>query len=216
MAESGNKEHDRIRRRIYGGVLIFTAAAGLALTMIPTIRTRLFERVYLLIAAATGEAQPVITPMGENNIPYPVEFMRPSSVAVVSRPTDEPAQKRLIVVQPDVPSITPPVFLGSADAGRFAEAEQDDTEDSPRFLQGEIEREAYDKTLAVNEKLALMVKDGNHELSFKTWGAALMDGGVYWVRVIFQNESGADVEYIWQMDISSGKTTPLNFNARSL
>ena len=216
MADSGNKGHERIRRRIYGGVLIFAAAVFVSLTVIPAIRARLVDRVHFLEAAASGGTQPVITPIGENDIPYPDEFMRPSSSAVVSRPTGESTQKRLIVVQSDVSSITPPVLLGSADAGRFAETEQDDNEDSPRFLQGEIEREAYEKTLAANEKLALMIQDGNHELSFKTWGAALMDGGVYWVRVIFQNESGADVEYIWQTDISSGKTAPLNFNARSL
>ena len=215
MAESGNKKHGRIRRRIYGGVLVFAVAAGISLTVIPALRARLFDRIHILIAAATDEPQPVITPMGENDIPYPEEFLRPSSSAVVSFPSDEPAQKQRIAVQPNVASITPPVLLNAMDAGRFAEVEQSDDDDSPRFVQGEIEREAFEKTLAANEKLALMVENGNNELSFKTWSAAHMDGGVYWVRVIFENKPGADVEYIWQTDIFSGKTAPLNFNARN-
>ena len=207
----------RTRRRIYSGVLLFAVAAGLSLVVVPVLRARLFDRIHLLKAAAVNNAQPVITPIGESDTPYPEEFLRKVPGAGVSRPPSEPAQKRLIVVQPDVPSITPPVLLGAADSVRSAEAGQgeDGDDDSPRFIQGEIEREAYEKTLASNDKLASVVQGGDYELSFKTWGAALMDGSVYWVRVIFQNESGADVEYIWQTDISSGKTTPLNFNARN-
>jgi len=216
MVESGNKGHDLIRRRIYGGALIFAVAVGISLTAIPTLRARLFDRIHILKTAATGESQPVITSIGENDIPYPEEFMRPVSGAVVSRSPDEPAQKRLGIVQSDVPLIKPSILSGAANAGRFAESEPEKDDDSPGFIQGENELEAYEKTLAANEKLASLVQGGNQELSFKTWGAILMDEGVYWVRVIFQNASGADVEYIWQTDISSGKTAPLNFNARSL
>ena len=208
-----NKGHDRVRRRIYGGILIFTAAAGISLSAVPALRARLFDRIYILKTAMTGGTQPDIAPIGENDIPYPEEFMRPASGAAASRPQTESVQIRRITVQSDVPSKTPPALLGAAPPGRIAESEED--ADSPRFLQGEIEREAYEITLAANEKLASLVQVGDHETGFKAWGAAHRGGGVYWVRVIFRNASGDDVEYIWQTDVSSGKTAPLNFNARS-
>ena len=213
MAENG-KGYDKVRRQVYGGVLLFAVTAGILLAVVPAIRARLLDRIYSLKTAISDEALPEITPIGENDIPYPEEFLRPSSKAAALRPPDEPVQKRRIVVKTDVPSITPPMLLEVADSGKFTEDEEGD-EDSPRFQQGEIEREAYEKTLAANEKLASMVQGGDQELSFKTWGAAHRDGGVYWVRVIFLNASGADMEYIWQTDIYSGKTAPLNFNARS-
>lgn len=215
LFKSDNKGYDRIRRRIYGGVLVFTVVTCASLTAIPALRTLLFDRVHRLRTAAMGESQPVIIQMSEDDIPYPEEFMRQTTGVLVPRSTDELAQKRGIIINPDVPSITPPLLAISPETGRFTETEQDENDDSPRFLQGEIEQEAYEKTLAANEKLALMVQGDDRELSFKTWGAVLMDGGVYWVRVIFQTASGVDKEYIWQTDISSGKTVPLNYNARN-
>jgi hypothetical protein len=208
------KEYGRARRWIYNGTLLLAVASGVSLAVVPALRLRLLDRIFILKTAITGETKPDITPIGENDIPYPEEFLRSGSAAVGSRPPAETVQKRLIIAQPGAPSITPPVLLGAADSGSAAESEENDG-DSPRFQQGEIEREAYEKTLASNEKLAAAVQGGDHELSFKTWGAAPRDGGVYWVRVIFRNASGADVEYIWQTDVSSGKTSPLNFNARS-
>ena len=207
------KRYDPVRRRIYGGVLVFSVAAGILLTAVPAVRARLFDRINILKTAMTDEPQLEIMSMGENDIPYPREFVRPGSVALVSRPTAEPPVRRLTAVQSGATVITPPVLIGAADSVNLAEDDEDD--DSPRFQQGELEREAYEKTLAANEKLAAMARDGEQESGFKTWGAARRDGDVYWVRVIFQNASGADVEYIWQTDIASGRVTPLNFNARS-
>ena len=216
MAESvaDNKKYDLTRRRVYGGILIFVVAAGISLSAVPALRSRLFNRIYILKTAMTGEIQPNIAPIGETDIPYPEEFMRPASIAAASRQPVGPAEKRRVVSQSRGSSITPPVLLGAGDAGRIDETEEDD-DDSPRFLQGEIEREAYEITLSANEKLASMTRDGDQETGFKTWGAAQRGGGVYWVRVIFRNASGDDIEYIWQTDISSGKTAPLNFNARN-
>ena len=213
------KGYDRVRRRVYGGTLFFAVTAAVLLTAVPESRERLFDRINVLKTAMIYDSRQDIMPVGENDIPYPEEFLRPTSGAVVSRPSAKPAVKRQTIVQPNVPVIRPPVFLGAADSGRLAKAEEKveyDDADSPGFRQGETEREAYEKTLALNDKLAAMVQDGNPDLSFKTWSAARRDGDIYWVRVIFQNESGADVEYIWQTDISSDKTAPLNFNARSL
>jgi len=210
-----NERYDRVRRLVYGGVLVFAVAVGISLIAVQALRARLLDRIYIFKTAMTGEIQPDIMPMGENDIPYPEEFMRPASGAVVSRPSAEPVQKRRIVVESSVPSTTPPVLLGASDSVRSTETLEEDDDDSLRFQQGEIEQEAYEKTLTANEKLAFMVQGGDHDLSFITWGAVHRDGGVYWVRVIFRNASGADMEYIWQTDISSGKTAPLNFNARS-
>jgi hypothetical protein len=214
--------YDRVRRRVYGGVLIFAVIVVISLAAIPALRARLLDRIDILRTAVSGEVRPPdITLMGESDIPYPEEFMRPASAAAVARPSAEPVLRRLPAVQPNVPSITLPVLSGTG-AGDLAEAEEveeagnDEDSDLPRFLQGEIEREVYEKTLAANEKLAAMVQGGDPEFVFSTWGAARRDEGVYWVRVIFQNASGADVEYIWQTDPVSGRTVPLNFNARSL
>ena len=214
MAESGGKKYDDTRRWFYGGTLIFAVAAGILLTAVPPLRARLFDRVHIITAAMTGDVMPDITPMGENDIPYPEEFMRPRSAAVVSRPSAETFQKRLSDAQAAGQVITPPVLLGTDGAGISAEAKDDD-DNSLLFLQGEIEQEAYEKTLAANEALALAVQGGDSGLSFQTWGAVQRNGSVYWVRVIFRNAAGVDVEYIWQTDISSGKADPLNFNARN-
>ena len=207
-----NKRYDHARRRFYNGTLLFAVVACISLAVVPAFRARLFDRIYILKTAMTNETQPDITPIGEIDIPYPEEYLRPASSAVLAGPPAEPVQKRLIVAHAEVPTITPPVLLISADSENFTETEEDD--DSLRFQQGEIEREAYEKTLAAHEKLAAMVQGGDHELSFITWGAAQRDGGVFWVRVIFRNSAGADMQYIWQTDIYSGKTAPLNFNAR--
>jgi len=214
MAESGGEKNDSPRRWFYSAVLVFIVTAGILLVVVPPIRARLLDRVHILMAAMAGDVMLEITPMGENGIPYPEEFMRPRSGTIVTRPSPEPFQKRLSGVQSTDPAITPPVLLGAVGSGISAEAGEDD-DNTIRFLQGEIEREAYEKTLAANEKLASAVQGGDSGLSFTTWGAAQRDGSVYWVRVIFRNVSGADAEYIWQTDISSGKTDPLNFNARN-
>ena len=214
MAESGGKKYDGQRRWFYGGALIFAAVVGILLTAVPPIRARLFDRLHILKTAMRGDDMPEITPIGENDIPYPEEFMRPRSSTVVTRPSPEPFQKRLSDAQAAGQVIRPPVLLGTDGAVIPAEAKEDD-DNTIRFLQGEIERETYEKTLAANEKLALAVRGGDSGLSYKAWGAAQRNGSVYWVRVIFQNASGADVEYIWQTDISSGKADPLNFNARN-
>jgi hypothetical protein len=217
MQENKTLIHEIARRRFYGGVLLFTVAAGISLTAVPAIRARLLDRIHVLKIAIAGEEQPDIMPVGENDIPYPEEYMRPASSAVALRPFAESAPKRLTIVQPDVPIVTPPVLLGAKDSGKAAGAavETEDDEDLLRFQQGEMEQEAYEKTLAANGKLAAMTQGGNPELNFKTWGASRRDGNIYWVRVIFQDTSGADMEYIWQTDISSGRSTPLNFNARN-
>ncbi|MDR0311431.1 MAG: hypothetical protein LBJ21_07585 [Acidobacteriota bacterium] len=214
LIERAGKKYDQARRRIYGGVLIFAVAAGISLTAVPALRERLFDRIYILKISATGEAEPeIIIPMGVNDIPYPEEFLRqPPGPTTASRVHAESARK-IIVVQSDIPSITPPVLSGTGSANYKDSKEEDD---SPVFQQGETEREAYEKTLAANEKLASMIQGGNPGLSFKTWGAARRGGNIYWVRVIFQNADGVEAEYIWQADLSSGKTAPLNFNARSL
>ena len=217
MADNNN-EYDRSRRRVYGGVLLFAVTAAILLTAVPPLRARLFDRIDVIKTAMVYEIQHDIMPVGENDLPYPEEFLRTAFGAVVSSPYVEPAPKRLIVVQPEV--ITPPV-LSKAGRGSPAGVEEEtkeaeDDSDALRFRQGETEREAYEKTLATNVKLAAMVQGGNPDISFKTWDAVHRDGDVYWVRVIFQNAAGTDVEYIWQTDISSDRSTPLNFNARSL
>jgi len=215
MAEimTETKSYDSVRRRIYGGILIFAVAVGILSTAVPALRARLFERIHILHTAMRGEAQPEIINMGENDIPYPEEFMRRGSGAVVSFPPTDPSQRPLLVQADGAALITTPVLIGAVGSGSPADIDKDD--DSPRFQQGDIEREAYEITLAANEKLAAAVRSGDDELVFKKWGASRRNIDVYWVRVIFQNASGADVEYIWQTNISSGSVAPLNFNARN-
>ena len=213
MAENrtDNKRCDPARRLVYGGMLIFAVAVGILLTTVPAIRSRLFNRIHTLKTAMTGKTQQGIMNMGENDFPYPDEFMRKGSDPVVTVQPAEPDRRLLLVQKDGAPLITPPILIGTEGSGSPAYADEDD--DSPHFQQGDIEREAYEKTLAANEKLADMVR-GGEEFGFKTWGAARRNGDVYWVRVIFQNASGDEVEYIWQADISSGSVAPLNFNAR--
>ena len=69
--------------------------------------------------------------------------------------------------------------------------------DTPRFQQGETERETYEKTLSANEKLTVMIRGNDPDFSYKTWGAIHRDSDVYWVRLIFQNAAGDEIEYIW-------------------
>lgn len=216
--KSGSKKNDPVRRRIYGGVLLFAVIAGISIGAVPALRERLLDRVHIIKTAMAGGAGPEITATGENDIPYPEEFMRPGSGTVVSRVSAEPARK-IVVAQSGAQSITPPVVrsgTNSANSTDSTSPAENEDDDSPRFRQGKIELEAYEKTLAANEKLTAMVQGGNPDLGFKTWGAVHRSGDIYWVRVIFQNADGGDVEYIWQTDMASGKIAPLNFNARSL
>jgi len=207
------KTSNQARRRVYGGILIFSVAVGITLTGVPALRARMVERVHILKTAMTGEIQMDILPIGENDIPYPEEFMRPRPSAPAARPP---------VIQANNQSIRPPALLGMADSRSSInsndEGDDDDknNENEIRFQQGEIELEVYEKTLAVNEKLAGMTLGGNSELSLKTWGVTHRNEDIYWVRVVFQNASGAEVEYIWETNITSGRSVPLNFNARNL
>jgi hypothetical protein len=177
-------------------------------------------------SAAAGEARPDIHPMGspaEDQIPYPEEFLRPEAPkipagprAAVLRQSTEPAEP--LDIQRSwtrFPSTeTPTSKMRPADAAKPVADEDADL--TPRFQQGAKEKEAYEKVLDANATISGMVGGSDPNLRFKTWGAANRGDGLYWVRVVFTNASGTDVEYIWQVEGATGKVTPLSFNARSL
>ena len=214
-----SKVYDPARRRFYGGVLIFAVLAGIVLTAVPEFRDRLFDRIYILKTAITGEIKTDILPVGESDIPYPEEFMRPrSGAAGAASASAESIKKRSAIVLLNAQPVKPPVLIGSTDSAKPVPTEVADVseyDDGVKFRQGETEREVYEKTLAVNKKLTALTQGDDPELTFKTWGVAQRDEDVYWVRVIFLNTSGSEVEYRWVMNIASGKSTPLNFAAKS-
>ncbi|MDR1727374.1 MAG: hypothetical protein LBT74_05525 [Acidobacteriota bacterium] len=225
MRGKGDGGGDKARRRVYGGLLAFAVCAGVLLCGLPQLRERLVGRSRLLKGALAGDARPEILPMGEDELPYPEEFaipdpppVQPAPRGASLRPSREPdrpadeagqvgagARRRLTVPSP---------AAGAAHDGGGAPGDAD-LGQAPRFQQGAKEREAYDKVLAANPKLADMVAGLDAGLRFKTWAAAHRGGELYWVRVTFAGADGKDVEYIWRVD-AAGTVAPLSFNARSL
>jgi hypothetical protein len=230
--EDGSLRFYRIRRRVYGGLLIFVIAAGVPIATVPSLRNRLVTRIHDLKAAISGETRLDIVQAGENTERFPAEYERPSppSVAqvfkIATAPVPEDVQKKESPPARSVPRRTlriPSVGKPSlsADAGEESGEQRElapsaDTENQPKYKQGTMEQEAYDLLLKSNSAIAGLVQGGNPSLQFAAWDAAGRGEDIYWVRLKFRQEGKPGIEYIWQVQLQSKQITPLNYNARAL
>lgn len=227
----GSSGFYRIRRRVYGGLLIFLIATGVSMTAVPALRSRLIARIQELTSAVSGETKPAMVQAGEIQDPFPEEFERPSYPSVtqvLNIPTapfvyDGPIRRES---QPrstprrtlKIPSVGEALPLSGEGEEQGEPSEPDvsvDDENRPDYKQGTIEQEAY-TLLKSNPAIEALVQGSDPSLKFVTWDAANRGEDIYWVRLKFQQDDIPEVEYIWQVRIQAKTVTPLNFNARAL
>jgi hypothetical protein len=223
---------DRVRNRVYKGLLLFIILAGAPTMAIPTLRHRLFHRIHVLKTAWTMKEPPSVQGINADAFPFPKEFERPKGqtedVAVLR------AFARSVLPSKEMDSTNSPIktirILDSAKQKKRASSsdsvengaemenasQEDSVEAAPQYKQDKNEKEAYEIVLKSNKTLSEMVRGGNSSLHLKSWGAASRGEDVYWVRVVFLNQEKAEVEYIWEVKLASKEAAPLSYNARSI
>jgi len=206
----------RARYRVYMGLLLFVAIAGLPLIAVPVLRHRLSARVQSLREALGPlpiKPTPAWAKVGENRHPFPAELARP----VPERP-----QYSGVI---DMSHMVYRARGGAAAVERPAQNERESpakeeplsSEAPPEFRQGKVEREAYDLLLKSNATVAGMVNGSNPGLRFKTWTAAKAEEDAYLVDLTFtQLSDSAELHYTWRVKLSTKEMTPLSHHARSL
>ena len=230
--QDGSSRFYKIRRRVYGSLLVLVIVAGVPMATVPVLRHRLIARMDALKTAFAGDTSPVMVHAGDNHEPFPVEYERPSppSVAHVLKmpvapiiygaPKKEEAQarsapRRTLRIPPvGEPLSSPDKGEASGEQGKSAPAI--DSENQPKYRQGTIEQEAYDMLLKSNSAIAGLAQGSDPSLKFLSWDAAGRGEDLYWVRLKFRSEGKPDIEYIWQVKLQSKQVTPLNYNARTL
>ena len=229
--EAGSSRFYKIRRRVYGGLLLFVIVAGLPMVTVPAWRNRLFTRVHALKTAFAGETRPVMVQAGANLEPFPAEYERPTppSVAQILKIPSAP----VVLAQPQkeappvrsttrrtlrIPAVNraPRSDEGEESGVQGQSAPVTDSEKQPKYGQGTIEKEAYDLLLNSNPAVAELAQGNNASLKFLSWDATGRGEDIYWVRLKFRSEGKPDTEYIWQVQLQSKRITPLNYNARTL
>lgn len=212
----------RTRRRVYGLLLLFVIAVGVAAGTVPKLRSRLLTRAQTLWDAATGKHEPMMVQVGQNQEPLPPEFELPSPPVMQMPRLPAPAK---VLTTPDggyrpgtggsrASSKTEEGEPGSLPSEEAEEELTADTE--PEYQQGKVEQEAYDLLLNSNSAVAEIAKGNNPSLKFKSWDAAARGDGIYWVRLKLEAEGKPVADYIWQVKLGSKQVSPLNYNARSI
>jgi hypothetical protein len=194
--------------RFYLALVLFINLVGLPILGISSLRHRLQTRVQLLATAMFNDsygADPIVVGVGESG-PFPEEYQ-----------TQELGHLDVVpmasIVYMTVERETQPVV----DMTMTDTIVPEESDSQPDYSQGELEREAYELLLSSNEKVAAMVKGSDPGLSFQSWAAAPMEGGIFWVNLTFTLvASGLDAQYIWKVDLSSKRVEPLSSNARSI
>lgn len=201
--------------RLYLGLLLFVVGAGLPLISIPSFRHRLQVRAGILreaLLSSRNVAPPIVAMVGENTEPFPKEYEIPLQTWAQS---SGPIQFRVPVFRGGAELGAEPPAAGESQAA--VDAAQDEEEASIDFRQGDTEREAYDLVLKSSETLEGMVQGKDPSLRFAKWAAARRDEDIYWVDVTFTRiADGSEARYIWQVNMASGKVSPLSSLARSL
>jgi hypothetical protein len=216
------------RQRFSLSLLLFVVFIGLPIVAVPALRNRLSARVMALKAAMAGNKQPVLVAVGANKEPIPAEFQKPEPI--IPKPMVLPSPERILTM--DAPISKPggsvkvtivPKSAGvkapgveSAPTTASEEAASPSGEPEVTYQRGAAEQAAYDLLLQLNPVIAQIVQGKDPALKFKSWDAANRGADTYWVRLIFQSDGNADAEYIWTVKVQDKKTSPLNFNARSL
>jgi hypothetical protein len=223
---------DRMRSRVYKGLLLFILLAGLPAISIPKLRNRLSGRIQVLRTAWMQNEPPSVTQAGASSNPFPQEYERQTDqntdktqlsavanfLAKHRTPVSEGSPIKVIkVLQSPKKAARASLAFADNKAGEMERASPQDSSNSiPQYKQGENEKKAYDLVLKSNKTLAEMVQGGNPSLHLKSWGAAYRGEDSYWIRVVFLNQEKTEVEYIWQVKLASGEISPLSYNARSI
>ncbi len=169
--------------------------------------------------------------VGENQQPVPVEFERPEPLR--PSPPKLPSLDRIFTREPDVQTPAPsaraqdsparaarpetlPFPAIPSEEDYFEEEEIVSEDEELQYKQGTVEQEVYDILLQSNPTAAAMVQGSDPSLSFDSWGVTLRGDDTYWVRLTFKNADGQNVEYIWQVRLTSKLVTPLSHNARTI
>jgi hypothetical protein len=213
---------DAIRRRFYGGLLLFVVVVGLPLVGVPFLRQRLSERVMSFKSAFANDIIPAKVGVGENKKPFPVEFERPAPL-LPKLPVLPSSQGSITA---EFPANAPPRISYSRkkekkpDITVSTEASSEEPpavpDEGPKYQTGQIEQSAYNLLIQSNPTVAKMVQGGNPSLHFVSWDAAGRGDDIYWVRLKFKSEGIPDVEYIWQVKLESKEVKPLSHNAREI
>ncbi len=220
------------RQKIYGGLLLFVIAVGTPISIVPSLRNRLWERTLTLKAAAQGKVKPVSLEVAGFEEPFPAEFEKP----VTTPPSPVPI-KKVGESRPAVPggsavqapgskvsriwlsggaTLPPSTGTESAQSTRQTDLQTAGEDEEVKYQRGALEAEAYQILIERNSTIAGMIQNGRPPLRFKSWDAASRGDNIYWVRIKFQTEENAEVDYIWQVNLETRQARPLNFNARTL
>jgi hypothetical protein len=219
------------RQKFYGALMLFVVVVGLPILTVPSLRNRLQSRVTAIKAAIEGGVEPVTAEIAEESAPFPEEYERYATT--FPGPSRSLPLDRIFTARPDLPAVpegSPPALMTPEVSGvgqpvlteEFEEerpepdAAEDDSDDGLGYNQGEVEKDAYALLLKSYPKVEEMVQDSDPALRFLSWGAVQRGEDLYWVRLVFQNEEDAEVEYIWQVEIESDRVLPLSHNARSI
>jgi len=222
----------RIRPFVYLSLLIFVIIGGLPMLALPSLRGRLSTRIQALRDAAAGRTPPpvLLARVGDNVDPFPKEYERPAAIRLQFPPLPLPGvtpSGTMTIVDKAAPKLAKRRMPSQEKAPAEGQAVSEptpsqqpaeaETADEPVYQQGKIELEAYDLLIKANDALAGMLGGTNPALKFKNWDAAKIDEDTYYVRVIFLRQpENTNVDYIWQVKISSKQVTPLSYNARNL
>ena len=190
------------------GLLLFVVLVGVPIIAVPALRDRLSSRFDSIVGALGPypmEAAFAYAKAGENRYPVPKEFLRPAPAPVPY----------------------PPVFnigggvhtsgeLSPVNEGEYVPWIEEDPAE-PEFLQGERERKAFEHLVESDPRIAQMTEDQAGSLRLRDWSALQRRQDVFLVRLVFDDTTrGAEVTYIWKVDLASGSVVAENYNARKL
>lgn len=225
-----SKRFFRKRQKIYNLLLLFVVIVGLPIISAPSLRQRLSLRTLTLETAFQGKMMPLQAMVGENQEPVPPEFEKPEPLR--PSPPKLPPLDRIFTAEMDSQAPAPPdktyvppsqaaatgqlPFPAISDQENLEEEAGEPDEEGPKYQQGAVEQEVYDILLQSNPAIAAMVQGSDPSLSFDSWGVTHRGDDTYWVRLIFQNADGQNVDYIWEVRLTTKQVTPLSHNARTI
>jgi hypothetical protein len=233
------------RQWFYGGLLVFVVAVGLPIIGVPSLRTRLSDRILAIKASLrTDSIVPVTVAAANNSNPFPAEFEK---TAREMKPAILPPIERIFTLQYKNAKPLPGVIVKNnrqqstpseansepSSKGRqeFNSIIEDSSTDDlrvvddpsspsarkePKYQKGTMEQSAFDLLVSKNPTVADIVKGSHPGLHLKTWDAAKIDGDTYWVRLKLQADKNPESEYIWTVKMQSKEVVPLSFNAKSI
>jgi hypothetical protein len=219
-------------QRFYMALLVFVVVVGLPIVAVPSFRSLLESRVASISAAIGGRVDPVTVAVGEKSAPFPEEYERQATLfpgpdrslpldRIFTARSDDlavPEGSSTALFSPEPARTGQPVPEAESEGEGPSEpaADESDSDNGLAYSQGEVEQDAYALLLESNPKVAEMVEGSDPALRFVSWGAVKRGEDLYWVRLIFQNDTNAEVEYIWRVEPGSKKVLPLSYNARSI